>query len=133
MEEWTLASFKGKFGPWRLFCCEDTASSSMNYSVFFRNRVMFNASIQISLPTESPHDVLCVNACFFLNIIRCKRSIYFHSHITFISRFVQDKKKNQFVSFFSHKRKQQVLAVVPGRSVTAVARLPADFLTNLAL
>lgn len=43
------------------------------------------------------------------------------------------KKKNQFVSFFSHKRKQPVLAVVPGRSVTAVARLPADFLTNLAL
>lgn len=86
--KWTLASFKGKFGPWRLFCCEDRVSSSMNYSVFVRNWATFTVSIQISLPTESPHDVLCVNASFFLNIIRCKRSIYFHSHISFIARFV---------------------------------------------
>lgn len=32
-----------------------------------------------------------------------------------------------------HKKKQPVLAVVLRRSATAMARLPADFLTNLAL
>lgn len=60
VEEWTLASFKEKFGPWRLFCCEDTVSSSMNNSVFVRNRVMFNASIQISLPTQQVPMMYCV-------------------------------------------------------------------------
>lgn len=100
--KWTLKASKRNLD--RGICSAvKTVSSSMNYSVFVRNRVMFTASIQISLPTESPHDVLCVNACFFLNIIRCKRSIYFHSHITFISRFVQNRKKkiNLFLSFRS--------------------------------
>ncbi len=41
--------------------------------------------------------------------------------------------KKSICFFLLHKRKQPVLAVVLRRSATTVARLPADFLTNLAL